>query len=61
MWPLGVVMLAMSSNYTLYSDMSHRVMLTLAEFGRAQEVYSMREREACLGVVRDHPDGPAHN
>jgi DNA polymerase V len=36
-------LVAMSSNYTLYGDMSHRVMLTLADFGRAQEIYSIDE------------------
>lgn len=35
--------IAMSSNYTLYGDMSRRVMITLAEFGRAQEIYSIDE------------------
>ena len=36
-------LVAMSSNYTLYGDMSHRVMITLAEFGRTQEIYSIDE------------------
>ncbi len=36
-------LVAMSSNYTLYGDISNRVMITLAEFGRAQEIYSIDE------------------
>jgi DNA polymerase V len=32
-----------SSNYSLYGDMSHRVMAALAEFTPAQEVYSIDE------------------
>jgi DNA polymerase V len=36
-------LIAMSSNYTLYGDMSHRVMTTLADFGQRQEVYSIDE------------------
>ena len=34
---------ALSSNYTLYGDLSHRVMTTLADFGHAQEIYSIDE------------------
>jgi DNA polymerase V len=32
-----------SSNYTLYGDMSSRVMRTLAEFSARQEIYSIDE------------------
>jgi len=32
-----------SSNYTLYGDMSSRVMRTLAEFSPRQEIYSIDE------------------
>ena len=35
--------IALSSNYTLYGDLSARVMATLADFGRNQEVYSIDE------------------
>ncbi|MBN8525004.1 MAG: Y-family DNA polymerase [Planctomycetes bacterium] len=35
--------IALSSNYTLYGDLSARVMTTLAGFGRSQEVYSIDE------------------
>ena len=35
--------IALSSNYTLYGDLSARVMTTLADFGRNQEVYSIDE------------------
>ena len=34
---------ALSSNYTLYGDLSARVMTTLADYGRNQEVYSIDE------------------
>ncbi|QFY44712.1 Y-family DNA polymerase [Candidatus Methylospira mobilis] len=37
----GVV--ALSSNYTLYADLSNRIMATLAEFSPQQEVYSIDE------------------
>ena len=36
-------LIALSSNYTLYGDLSHRVMTTLAPYGRDQEVYSIDE------------------
>ena len=36
-------LIARSSNYTLYGDLSHRVMTTLASFGHPQEVYSIDE------------------
>ena len=35
--------IALSSNYTLYGDLSARVMATLAEFSPQQEVYSIDE------------------
>jgi DNA polymerase V len=35
--------IAFSSNYTLYGDISQRVMTTLSEFGSAQEIYSIDE------------------
>lgn len=35
--------IALSSNYTLYGDLSHRVMATLADYGRNQEIYSIDE------------------
>ena len=35
--------IACSSNYTLYGDLSHRVMATLAEVADRQEVYSIDE------------------
>ena len=36
-------MIALSSNYALYADMSNRVMAILAGFGRDQEIYSIDE------------------
>ena len=36
-------LVARSSNYTLYGDLSQRVMTTLASFGHPQEVYSIDE------------------
>ena len=36
-------LVARSSNYTLYGDLSQRVMSTLASFGHPQEVYSIDE------------------
>lgn len=36
-------LIALSSNYTLYADMSARVMAILATFSTAQEVYSIDE------------------
>lgn len=55
-------LLALSSNYTLYGDISQRVMDTLSEFAPAQEVYSIdecfldltgiREPEAVCSVAR---------
>ena len=35
--------IALSSNYTLYGDLSARVMATLAEFSPKQEIYSIDE------------------
>lgn len=35
--------MAYSSNYALYADMSNRVMTLLADFGRNQEIYSIDE------------------
>ena len=35
--------IALSSNYTLYGDMSARVMSTLATFSPRQEIYSIDE------------------
>lgn len=35
--------IAMSSNYALYGDLSHRVMMTLADYGTRQEIYSIDE------------------
>lgn len=35
--------IALSSNYALYADMSNRVMSLLADFGRGQEIYSIDE------------------
>ncbi len=40
-----------SSNYTLYGDMSRRVMATLAEFTPALEIYSIDEAFLDLGLV----------
>ena len=42
-------LVACSSNYVLYGDVSQRVMQTLAGFGRAQEVYSIDECFLDLG------------
>lgn len=41
--------IALSSNYTLYGDLSARVMGTLEPFGRQQEVYSIDECFLDLG------------
>ena len=35
--------LALSSNYALYGDMSSRMMAVLAQFSPAQEIYSIDE------------------
>ena len=42
-----------SSNYTLYGDMSHRVMRTLREFTPEVEVYSIDEALVNLGGLED--------
>ncbi|MBA2339156.1 MAG: DDE-type integrase/transposase/recombinase, partial [Pyrinomonadaceae bacterium] len=42
----------LSSNYTLYGDMSHRVMKTLEEFTPDVEVYSIDE--AFMNLAADH-------
>ncbi len=41
--------IALSSNYTLYGDLSHRVMRVLAGHGLAQEIYSIDECFLDLG------------
>ena len=46
-------LVACSSNYTLYGDLSHRVMTTLAPYGRDQEVYSIDE---CFLDLTGDPD-----
>ncbi len=46
-------LVALSSNYTLYGDLSARVMDTLSEFAPAQEVYSIDECFLDLTGVRD--------
>jgi len=52
-------LVALSSNYTLYGDISHRVMSTLEQYGRAQEVYSIDE--CFLNLAGDpHPDITMH-
>ena len=48
--------IALSSNYTLYGDLSHRVMTTLADFGHAQEIYSIDE---CFLDLTGDPDPEA--
>ncbi|MGC4055842.1 MAG: Y-family DNA polymerase [Paludibaculum sp.] len=45
-------LVAMSSNYTLYGDISQRVMETLSQFAPAQEVYSIDECFLDLTDVR---------
>ena len=45
--------IALSSNYTLYGDLSSRVMRTLADYGRNQEVYSIDECFLDLGGDAD--------
>ena len=47
---------ALSSNYTLYGDLSHRVMTTWADFGKAQEIYSIDE---CFLDLTGDPDPAA--
>lgn len=46
-------LVALSSNYTLYGDISARVMMVLADFGRRQEVYSIDE---CFLDITGEPD-----
>lgn len=46
-------LVALSSNYTLYGDLSQRVMETLADFAPAQEVYSIDECFLDLTGIRD--------
>lgn len=43
-----------SSNYTLYDDLSNRVMLTLADFASELEVYSIDEMFLDLTGMRDY-------
>lgn len=45
--------IALSSNYVLYGDMSARVMTTLADFGSTQEIYSVDE---CFLSLTGDPD-----
>lgn len=42
---------ARSSNYTLYGDMSSRVMTTLKQFSPCVEIYSIDEAFLCLGHI----------
>ncbi|MFC1670056.1 Y-family DNA polymerase [Spirochaetota bacterium] len=44
-----------SSNYTLYGDMSHRVMDILADFSPKMEIYSIDEAFLSLGRIRLDP------
>ncbi len=46
-------LVALSSNYTLYGDLSHRVMATLEPFGTRQEVYSIDECFLDVGAAPD--------
>jgi DNA polymerase V len=49
--------IAMSSNYSLYADLSNRVMALLAGFSPEQEVYSIDESFLDLtGIPGDHTD-----
>lgn len=49
--------IARSSNYALYADMSHRVMTILARFSPQQEVYSIDECFLNLaGLTQDHTE-----
>jgi DNA polymerase V len=45
--------IALSSNYTLYADISNRVMLLLAQFSPEQEVYSIDECFLDLTGIND--------
>ena len=47
-----------SSNYTLYGDMSQRVMKTLQQFSPEVEIYSIDEAFLNLEGFRDLPDWP---
>jgi DNA polymerase V len=46
-------LIALSSNYTLYGDISQRVMETLSEFAPAREIYSIDECFLDLSGVRE--------
>jgi len=46
--------IALSSNYALYADISNRVMKLLAQFGSSQQVYSIDECFLDLTGVADH-------
>jgi DNA polymerase V len=49
--------IALSSNYSLYADISNRVMTLLARFGPSQEVYSIDESFLELtGIAADHAE-----
>jgi DNA polymerase V len=49
--------IALSSNYSLYADISNRVMSLLARFGPSQEVYSIDESFLELsGIPTDHAE-----
>jgi DNA polymerase V len=49
--------IALSSNYSLYADISNRVMSLLARFGPSQEVYSIDESFLELsGIPADHAE-----
>jgi DNA polymerase V len=48
-----------SSNYTLYADMSHRVMSVLAGFAAEMEIYSIDEAFLCLDGIRGDLDAYA--
>ena len=45
-----------SSNYTLYGDMSHRVMTVIASFVPEMEIYSIDEAFIDLSTLKEHFD-----
>lgn len=47
--------IAYSSNYALYADMSNRIMTVLSEFSHRQEIYSIDE---CFLDLTGHPQDP---
>ncbi|HEY9069670.1 MAG TPA: Y-family DNA polymerase [Candidatus Ozemobacteraceae bacterium] len=51
--------IALSSNYALYADMSNRFMRLLARFSPQQEIYSIDECFLDLGCPATSPDGEA--